>query len=110
MDEVVYYVKNDNLGFYVPYAIDGHERNYVPDFIARVDDGRGDGDLLNLIIEVTGERRSEKVVKVDTAKNLWVPAVNNHGGFGRWAFIEISDPWDTVNLIRGFIKHFQNGR
>jgi type III restriction enzyme len=103
MDEVVSYVKNDNLGFYVPYAIDGHERNYVPDFIVRINDGRGDGDLLNLIIEVTGERRPEKVVKVDTARTLWVPAVNNHGGFGRWAFLEITDPWDLQNAVRAFL-------
>jgi type III restriction enzyme len=29
-----------------------------------------------------------------------VPAINNHGGFGRWAFLEIDDPWDAKNLIR----------
>jgi hypothetical protein len=34
------------------------------------------------------------------ARNLWVPAINNHGGFGRWAFIEITDPWDAKNTIR----------
>jgi len=33
-----------------------------------------------------------------------VPAVNNHGGFGRWAFIEIVDPWDAKNTIRAFIQ------
>jgi hypothetical protein len=26
--------------------------------------------------------------------------VNGHGGFGRWAFIEIDDPWNSQNLIR----------
>jgi len=25
-----------------------------------------------------------------------MPAVNNHGGFGRWAFAEITDPYDDV--------------
>jgi len=29
--------------------------------------------------------------------------VNNHGGFGRWAFLEITDPWDAQNLIRAFL-------
>ena len=38
-----------------------------------------------------------------TAKNLWVPAVNNDGGLGRWAFVEITDPWDAQNLIRAFM-------
>ena len=29
-----------------------------------------------------------------------VPAVNNHGGFGRWAFVEVGDPWDAMTAIR----------
>lgn len=33
-----------------------------------------------------------------------VPAINNHGGFCRWAFIEIDDPWNAKNLIRASIK------
>jgi type III restriction enzyme len=31
---------------------------------------------------------------------LRAPAINNHGGFGRWASVEIADPWDAQNLIR----------
>jgi len=53
---------------------------------------------------VTGERRKDKEAKTATARDLWVPAVNNHGGFGRWAFIEIKDPWDAKNLIRASLK------
>jgi Protein of unknown function (DUF559) len=26
--------------------------------------------------------------------------VNNHGGFGRWCFLEIADPWDGQNFLR----------
>ena len=30
--------------------------------------------------------------------------VNNHGGFGRWTFLEVTDPYDdVVDLIRGTI-------
>jgi type III restriction enzyme len=101
MPEVVCYVKNHNLGFAIPYTIDGDEKNYIPDFILHVQGP--DGTLINLIIEVTGEKKKEKLAKVATAKNLWVPAVNNHGGLGRWAFVEITDPWDAQNLIRAFI-------
>ena len=56
--------------------------------------------MLNLIVEVTGEKKKDKAAKVATARTLWVPAVNNHGGFGRWAFVEVSDPWDAKNCIR----------
>jgi type III restriction enzyme len=104
MPEVVRYVKNHNLGFMIPYTLNGEEKNYVPDFITCIDDGRGPNDLLNLLVEVTGERKKEKVAKVAVARTLWVPAVNNHGGFGRWAFLEIGDPWDAQNLIRGFLR------
>ncbi len=104
MPEVVRYVKNHNLGFTIPYTIGGEEKNYIPDFIACIDDGKGSDDLLNIIIEVTGENRKDKAAKVSTAQTLWVPAVNAHGGFGRWTFVEIADPWDAQNTIREFIK------
>ncbi len=38
------------------------------------------------------------------SRNLWVPAINKHGGFGRWAFIEITDPWDAKNTIRATLR------
>ena len=62
---------------------------------------------LNLIVEVTGEKKKDKAAKVATARTLWVPAVNNHGGFGRWAFLEVADPWDAQHLIRGFLTQAQ---
>jgi len=101
MDEVVCYAKNQNLGFVIPYTIDGEEKNYYPDFIVRIRDGHD--DPLNLIVEVSGEARKEKAAKVAAARNLWVTAINHHGGFGRWAFIEISDPWDAKNAIRAML-------
>jgi len=107
MPEVVRYAKNHNLGFTIPYTLNGEEKNYIPDFIACTDDGRGPDDLLNLIVEVTGEKKKDKAAKVATARTLWVPAVNNHGGLGRWAFIEVSDPWDAQKLIRGFLRSQQ---
>ena len=102
IDEVKSYVKNQGLGFTVPYTFEGRSRAYVPDFIARADDGHGE-DLLNLVIEVTGERRKDKVEKVATMRDLWVPAVNAHGGFGRWAVVEVTDPWDAHATIRSVL-------
>jgi type III restriction enzyme len=104
MDEVVRYVKNHNLGFTIPYTLNGEQKQYHPDFIACIDDGRGQDDRLNLLIEVTGEKKKDKAAKVTTARTLWVPAINNHGRFGRWAFLEVADPWDAQNLIRGFLR------
>ena len=63
-------------------------------------------DRLNKKEQAEQEKKKDKAAKVDTARTLWVPAVNNHGGFGRWAFVEISDPWDVENTIRAML----NGR
>jgi type III restriction enzyme len=101
MPEVVSYVKNLNLGFTIPYTHDGQAKHYIPDFIVRLQD-RPDAphDLLNLIIEVSGQQRLEKGIKVAAARNLWVPAVNTHAAYGRWAFVEITDPHDVKNTLR----------
>ncbi|MGA9408654.1 MAG: DUF433 domain-containing protein, partial [Bacteroidota bacterium] len=104
MEDVFCYVKNQNLGFTIPYTLDSEEHNYVPDFIVKVNDGHGKEDLLNLVIEVTGEKKKDKQVKVSTAKTLWIPAVNNHSGFGRWDFLEIEDPWDAAHSIIDFLR------
>jgi type III restriction enzyme len=100
MDEVLRYVKNDHLGFTIPYTLSGDEHQYFPDFLADVDDGRGPDDPLHLILEVTGEKKKDKQAKVATAKTLWIPAVNNAGVFGRWDFIEIDDVLSTQGIVR----------
>ena len=48
--------------------------------------------LLAYWIAPDREKKKDKAAKAATARTLWVPAVKNHGGFGRWAFIEIDDP------------------
>lgn len=103
MPEVVRYVKNQSLGFTIPYTLDGKQHNYIPDFIADINDGNGIEDLLHLVVEVTGKKDKAKTAKTATARELWIPAVNNHGGFGRWKFVEVTDPWDSQATIRGVV-------
>jgi type III restriction enzyme len=103
IDEVGAYCKNHNVGFTIPYTINGENKNYYPDFIARI---RKNGVECNLILEVTGQKDAKKDAKVSTARNLWVQAVNNHGAFGSWAFIEISDPWNAKKDIATFLSSF----
>ena len=85
------YVKNHNLGLEVPYRYASEMRTYIPDFIVQVDDGRGDKDLLNLIVEIKGYRREDAKVKKSTMETYWVPGVNNNGQYGRWAFAEFTE-------------------
>ena len=85
------YVKNHNLGFEVPYRYGSTARTYLPDFIVLVDDGRGEDDLLHLIVEIKGYRGEDAKVKKLTMDTYWVPGVNNSGTLGRWAFAEFTD-------------------
>ncbi len=93
MPEVIRYVKNYRVGFTIPYSYLGINRSYVPDFIAVTESG------LNLIIEVSGERRDDKAAKTDAAR-LWVEAVNTYGEYGTWAFVEVTDSFTAESIIR----------
>ncbi len=87
------YVKNQALGFEVPYLAGTEVRRYLPDFVVKVDDGRGPDDPLMVVVEIKGEKDTDDQVKAETMRTLWVPGVNNLGHWGRWAFIELRDPW-----------------
>ena len=88
------YVKNHNLGLEVPYRYGSETRTYLPDFIVLVDDGHGDDDLLQLIVEIKGYRREDAKEKKATMDTYWVPGVNNHRRYGRWAFAEFTDVYE----------------
>ncbi|MEQ9453768.1 MAG: hypothetical protein RLN76_04140 [Phycisphaeraceae bacterium] len=84
-------------------------RKYRPDFIVRIDDGRGEDDLLNLIVEIKGYRGEDAKEKANAMTARWVPGVNNLGGFGRWAFAEFCDPWDMqMDFAAEVEKYFKN--
>lgn len=85
------YVKNHSLGLEVPYRYGSEMRRYRPDFIVRVDDGRGEEDLLNLVVEIKGYRREDAKEKKSTIDTYWVPGVNHLGTHGRWAFAEFRE-------------------
>jgi type III restriction enzyme len=96
MNEVEAYVKNDHLDFTIPYMLNGEQRQYRPDFLVRIASPAAKTEPLNLILEVSGENRKDKAIKTATTRDLWIPAVNNHGQWGQWAFEEITDPWDNA--------------
>ncbi len=107
MPEVLAYVKNQNMGFSIPYEHQGMAHQYIPDFIAVLE--MLDKTKLNLLIEVTGKKDDKKKMKVKTASELWVPAVNNFGKYGKWAILEVQDIHETQNLIRaGMTRGFDN--
>ena len=106
------YVKNHNLGLEVPYRMGSDTRRYLPDFIVLIDDGpdgapKDEDDLLHLVIEVKGYRGEDAKAKKDTMETYWIPGVNNHGGFGRWAFAEMTDVWEMEEGLEEKVReHF----
>ncbi len=88
---VISYVKNSFLDFKIPYIKDAVERDYLPDFIIRVN-GK-DGTPKNLILEVTGMNK-DKAEKKWYVENRWLPAVNSARekyGYDEWHFIEVKE-------------------
>ncbi|SFA97086.1 type III restriction enzyme [Cellulomonas marina] len=106
MDGVAAYTKNDHLEFSIPYVHDGVGRRYKPDFLVRLERREGDGERY-LILEVSGGRKDQaaKKAKADTARDLWCAAVNADGRFGRWGYVEVTDPFAIRTEVAAAIQN-----
>lgn len=105
---VLCYVKNHNLGLEVPYRYGSELRTYIPDFIVLVDDGGGEEDPLHLVVEIKGYRREDAKEKKNTMEAYWVPGVNNHRTYGRWAFAEFVDVWEMQSDFEAKVEECFN--
>jgi type III restriction enzyme len=105
--EVVAYVRNERLGFEIPYVVGNEERFYRPDFFAVLEDG------LRAVLEVNGQRRPEDAAKFAAARGFWVPAVNAVGGFGRWTFAVADGKYGVRARLRrwwrGVVRGLERG-
>jgi type III restriction enzyme len=102
--KVVAYTKNHNLGLEVPYRYESEARRYLPDFVARLDDGHGLHDLLNLVVEVKGYRREDAKMKKLTMNSYWIPGVNQLKTYGRWAFAEFDDIYEMEADFKSILE------
>ena len=84
------YAKNHNLGFDVPYLMEGNPHVYRPDFLIRLDAP----EPTTLVIEVKGYRGHDAMLKADTMQGKWIPAVNRLGAYGKWGFAELRSVHD----------------
>jgi type III restriction enzyme len=106
LPQVESYVKNAFLGFQIPYVASGRDREYFPDFIARVK--ARDSRTVNLIIEITGMSK-DKQEKRWYVEHRWLPAVNavrERYGMDEWQFIEIAN--DIRTIKNQLIEKVQN--
>jgi type III restriction enzyme len=104
-DRVISYVKNQGLGLAVPYRDGDVPREYIPDFIVRVDDGCGTSDLLNVIVEIKGFKNEQVKLKKDTMTEKWIPGVNALGTYGRWTFAQFESVYEIEREFRDFIEN-----
>ncbi|MFH1010019.1 MAG: type III restriction endonuclease subunit R [bacterium] len=74
------FVKNDHLGFAIPYLHNGQPHDYVPDFLIRLKTD----PVVNLILETKGFDEL-KEIKVQAAQR-WVDAVNADGSYSQWRY------------------------
>ena len=94
-DRVLAFVKNANLGFAIPYTYRGTPREYLPDFLVRLQhQGREVGTL---VLETKGYDPAE-MAKVDAA-HRWVAAVNADGTYGRWAYRLVTSPSQVPTVV-----------
>jgi type III restriction enzyme len=105
--DVAAYVKNDHLGFHIPYLHGGVRHEFVPDFLVRLHPHDGDELVRTLIVEVSGSRKDQatREAKAAAARNQWCVAVNNHGGLGRWGFVEITEMTHAPHVLANAIKN-----
>ncbi|MCX8081723.1 MAG: DEAD/DEAH box helicase family protein [Bacteroidia bacterium] len=106
LSQVECYVKNAFLGFYIPYVKNGKDKQYFPDFIARVKSSNG--KVKNLIIEISGMSQ-DKADKKWYVENRWLPAVNavkDKYGYPEWHFIEIEN--DIRNIKNQLIEKIES--
>lgn len=92
------WVKNDHLGFEIIYLFKGVVHKYRPDFLIRLKSGN------MLVLEVKGQD-SQKEQSKRNFLDEWVKAVNQHGGFGKWAWGVSFTPSDIHDI---FGKHIED--
>jgi type III restriction enzyme len=87
------WVKNQSLGFAIPYFHNGQTHDYLPDFIIRL---KTEPEQ-HLILETKGFDPLEEVKKA--AAMRWVNAVNAEGSWGTWHYTIVRKPTDVARKI-----------
>jgi type III restriction enzyme len=88
------WVKNERLGFVIPYRREWAPRRYFPDFIAVMEDGE------RQIVETKGENSPDVEIK-KVAAIRWCNAVNRDGRFGRWSYHLVWEMGELKKILDG---------
>jgi type III restriction enzyme len=89
------FVKNEGLGFAIPYFHNGQNHDYMPDFVLRLKSA--DKETNYLILETKG---FDPLAEVKRAAALrWTKAVDTDGRFGYWRYAMAKNPNEVVPAI-----------
>ncbi|NNU63048.1 BPTD_3080 family restriction endonuclease [Ochrobactrum soli] len=89
------WVKNERLGFFIPYRRNGLPARYVPDFIAVTDTDQ------NVIVEIKGQVTDNADAKAKAAQR-WTTAVNRLGQYGTWHYLLVTDPGKLGLILNSY--------
>lgn len=89
------WVKNESLGFFIPYRNKGIPSRYVPDFIVETD------TALNVIVEIKGQFTDNADVKAKAAQR-WVNAINRLGQHSNWHYLLVTDPGALGSVLNAY--------
>jgi type III restriction enzyme len=98
------FVKNEFLGFAIPYVNNGQDHEYYPDFLVRL----GVEPRVTVIMEVKGRPDPMEQVKAEAARR-WIRAVNVEGTFGWWGYGIVREPKEVVAVVEAQLGKYQNG-
>ena len=73
------YAKNDHLGFNIVYVYEGIIRQYIPDFLIKLSNGK------TLVLEIKGQDSDQNRAKREALAD-WCDAINKLGEYGKWEF------------------------
>jgi type III restriction enzyme len=107
---VEFYTPNArNIGFTIPYKFEGEDKNYEPDFIAKLRNG------VFLLIEIKGGGgkvfNPDAVPAKSAASKKWCAAVSNVGTYGKWdySFCDAKDAAHLKQVLRAELALYGGG-
>lgn len=86
------WVKNERLGFEIPYRHGAALHHHVPDFLVSLVDGS------LLVVEVKGLEREQDRSK-EIGAQRWIHAVNHWGELGQWRYAKIHSPHQLESVL-----------
>lgn len=89
------WVKNDRLGFSIPYRSRGLPAKYVADFLVITDKDE------NVVVEIKGKTTDSADIKAKAAER-WAAAVTRLNQYGSWRYLFVTDPGRVGLMLNEF--------